>query len=79
MTPLETAARMVDLLALAFVFGSTAWFFFVQSAVLLNKLGRERFVPLQMRLTRVLFATLTSALGVLVGASVLHGRGEGAP
>lgn len=42
-------ARLIDLLALAFVVGSTSWFFFVQSPGLLARMGREAFVPLQMR------------------------------
>ena len=66
--------RVIDLFALAFVFGATAWFFFVQSPVLLKKLGREQFVPIQMRLTIVLFKTLTLLLIVMFGASVGHSQ-----
>ncbi len=65
-------ARAIDLFALAFVFGATAWFFFVQSPVLLKTLGRERFVPIQMRLTVVLFKALMIAVLVMVGASLGH-------
>lgn len=64
--------RVLDLLTLAFVFGATGWFFFVQSPVLLRRMGREQFVPLQMRLTVVLFKTLTVALALLVGLTALR-------
>jgi hypothetical protein len=65
-------ARAIDLFALAFVFGATVWFFFVQSPVLLKKLGREQFVPIQMRLIAVLFKTLTISLFIMLGASAGH-------
>ena len=65
-------ARAIDLFALAFVFGATGWFFFVQSPVLLKTLGREQFVPIQMRLTVVLFKALNVSLFVMLVASVGH-------
>lgn len=65
-------ARAIDFFATAFVFGATAWFFFVQSPVLLKMQGREKFVPIQMRLTVVLFRVLTALLLVMFAASVLH-------
>lgn len=64
--------QVIDLLALAFVFGATTWFFFVQSPVLLEKLGRENFVPVQMQLTIVLFRTLSVGLLIMLVASVGH-------
>jgi len=69
-----TAARFVDLFAMAFVFGATVWFFFVQSPLLLARMGRDSFVPLQMRLTAALFQALAVALLVMTAASVAHGR-----
>jgi L-asparagine transporter-like permease len=65
-------AIVVDLSASAFVFGANVWFFFVQSPVLLKKLGREQFVPIQMKLTIVLFKTLVVVLLVMFAASTLH-------
>lgn len=65
-------AQAIDLLAFSFVLGATAWFFFIQSPVLLKRMGRESFVPLQMRLTVVLFETLIVALLVMLGATLLH-------
>jgi hypothetical protein len=65
-------ARAIDLAALAFVFGATCWFFFVQSPLLLQKLGRDRFVPIQMRLTRVLFQLLAVLLLFVLCATAVH-------
>lgn len=68
---MTTVARSVDLLALAFAFGSTAWFFVIQSAVLVKRMGRDRFMPLQMSLAQVLFKSLTVALLVMLGAAMI--------
>lgn len=65
-------ARSIDIFAMAFALGATAWFFFVQSPVLLKRMGRERFVPLQMRLTVVLFKALSITLVLMLAASLLH-------
>jgi hypothetical protein len=45
----------VALLAFAVVVGSLVWFFFVQTPLLLRRLGRDRFVPLQLGLVSPLF------------------------
>lgn len=66
-------ARVADLLATSLVFGSTVWFFFVQSPALLSRMGREAFVPLQMRLTVLLFRTLAIALLVMTAAAIVRG------
>lgn len=60
----------VDLMASSFVFGTTVWFFFIQSPVLLKRMGRDQFVPLQMRLTVVLFRALTVAMTIATAATV---------
>ncbi|CAM9936470.1 unnamed protein product [Heterosigma akashiwo] len=46
---------LIDILASGFIFGATVWVFFIQSPVLFNFLGREKFVPPMMRLTKALF------------------------
>ncbi|MCH9680472.1 MAG: DUF4149 domain-containing protein [Deltaproteobacteria bacterium] len=69
---IQHLAQFADALAMAAVLGATVWFFFVQSPVLLSKMGREKFVPLQMRLTVVLFRTLTVLLLVGAAASLVH-------
>lgn len=69
---LTTVARSVDVLMLAFAIGSTAWFFFVQSPVLVKRMGRDRFVPLQMSLAIVLFRSLSVTLAVMLGAALAH-------
>ncbi len=65
-------ARHIDLFASATVIGATAWFFFVQSPVMLGRTGRESFVPLQMRLTIVLFKTLQALLLAAAAAAAMH-------
>jgi len=65
-------ARHIDLFASATVIGATAWFFFVQSPALLRRAGRESFVPLQMRLTVVLFKTLQTLLLIATAAAAIH-------
>lgn len=67
---MQQLARGVDLFASAFVFGATVWFFFIQSPVLLKSIGREKFVPIQMRLTMTLFGALTVSLVVMLIASL---------
>ena len=56
---LVQVAQILDVFASSFAFGATVWFFFVQSPVLLKRLGRETFVPIQMGLTVTLFQVLT--------------------
>lgn len=73
----STIARTIDLLSLAFVFGSTAWFFFVQSPVLVKRMGRDRFLPLQMSLALVLFRSLSVALLVMAGAALASTHAPG--
>ena len=69
---IDTLAQSVALTGLALAFGSTAWFFFVQSPVLLRKLGRDAFVPLQMRLTLVLFRFLSAVLVLSLAATCVY-------
>lgn len=64
--------RAIDLFSMALVFGATVWFFFVQAPVLLKKVGREQFVPIQMRLTVVLFRLLSVTLLIMFGAATGH-------
>eukprot|EP01062_Namystynia_karyoxenos_P017615 TRINITY_DN16503_c0_g1_i1.p2 TRINITY_DN16503_c0_g1~~TRINITY_DN16503_c0_g1_i1.p2 ORF type:complete len:161 (+),score=63.24 TRINITY_DN16503_c0_g1_i1:84-566(+) len=62
--------QAISALSSSFIIGSTAWFFFLQSPVLLSVLGREKFVPVQMRLTRTLFRSLTVAASAALAATV---------
>ncbi len=53
-------------LALAgFLIGSNAWFFFLQSPALISAMGRDKFVPIQMRLTKLLFRSQSVAAVLL--------------
>ncbi len=61
---------LVGLMAAAFALGATVWFFFVQAPFLLRRLGRERFVPIQMLATRQYGRALVVATGVMLAAAV---------
>ncbi len=65
--PLE----LLDLLIVSLVVGATVWFFFIQSPALIRSMGRDRFVPLQMRLTKLLFAVLMYATLAVLGLSLV--------
>ena len=52
------------------VLGTAA--FAAQSPALLKHMGRDKFVPVQMRLTKVLFATLEAMLVVMAAATMMH-------
>lgn len=71
MTTLDLA-RLLDLLAVTYVIGATFWVFFVQSPQLMAWMGRDNFVPVQMRLTKLLFTSLIGVLAVMLAASAWH-------
>lgn len=71
---LDHLALALDAALLAFALGATVWFFFVQSPALLRWMGKERFLPVQMRLTRVLFTALAVAVPAMLVAAVIHGH-----
>jgi hypothetical protein len=58
--------ELVDLVVAGFTVGAIVWFFFIQSPALISSMGREKFVPIQMRLTKVLFRVLSVSALVLV-------------
>ena len=66
MTILLQVVHGVDVLAMSLAIGATAWFFFIQSPILHKAMKREQFVPIQMRLTKVLFSTLLVLLVIRV-------------
>lgn len=51
-------ASAIAQLSFAVLVGSLVWFFFVQTMFLMKRLGRDRFVPLQLVLVRPLFKTV---------------------
>ncbi len=65
------AALIIDIFMMAAIFGSTVWFFFIQSPVLYKAMVRERFVPIQMRLSGVLLKSQLVALVVLFVTAIL--------
>lgn len=62
----------IELLAIAYILGTTVWFFFIQSPVLYSSMDRERFIPVQMRVARLLFTTLFVALIVTMVATIIR-------
>lgn len=68
------AALIVDMLAVSFVLGATIWFFFIQAPVLLKRMGRERFVPLQMRLAVVYFNVVAVAVTAVTAGAAVRAR-----
>lgn len=64
---------VADLVVAGFLVGANAWFFFIQSPALIAIMGREKFVPLQMRLTKLLFQNLSTAALLLVVFAWLAG------
>jgi hypothetical protein len=62
----------VGLLADCLVIGAPVWVFFLQSPALFAFMGRSKFIPPMMRLTKVLFHwTLPVATAVALGTSLL--------
>lgn len=57
---------VIDLAVAGFLVGANVWFFFLQSPLLISIMGREKFVPIQMKLTKLLFKSLTVAAVLLV-------------
>jgi uncharacterized integral membrane protein len=67
-------ALVLDILFSSFAFGATIWFFFVQSPALLKWMGKEKFIPIQMRMTKVLFKALSVAVPLAFAMSMVHSR-----
>ncbi len=57
---------VIDLAVAGFLVGANVWFFFIQSPLLINIMGRSKFVPIQMKLTKLLFRSLSVAAVMLV-------------
>ena len=55
-----------DLIVASFIIGANVWFFFFQSPALIGFMGRDKFVPIQMRLTKLLFRSVSVAAILLV-------------
>lgn len=68
---MQQIAITVDVLSTAFVFGATVWFFFLQAPLLLSKLGRERFIPIQMMATKLLARALLAGTALMLGAALV--------
>jgi len=51
----------LELAIAGFLIGANVWFFFLQSPSLILFMGRDKFIPIQMRLTKLLFRTQSVA------------------
>jgi hypothetical protein len=63
----------LDILCLGLVLGSTVFFFFVQSPKLLQFMGREKFVTVQMKITSWFFTYIQIPLLISFCISYQHG------
>lgn len=68
----QSLALIMDLLLSSFVLGASVWFFFIQSPALIKWMGRDKFVPIQMRLTKILFKTLSIAMVIITALALVH-------
>jgi uncharacterized membrane protein YgcG len=66
-----TALLSVDLLMTGFAAGTTVFFFFIQSPLLIKRLGREKFVPIMMALTKLFFQVMFPTVTTIALTSVL--------
>lgn len=64
--------RIIDFFFVTFIIGTTTWFFFLQSPLLLRKMKREKFVQIQMMLTKFLFKVLTISLFIVLMLNIMH-------
>jgi len=68
----KQALVTAGLVAISVVIGAPVWFFFVQTPALFPFMGREKFLPPMMRLTKVLFRwTLPLAAGTVLLSEIL--------
>jgi hypothetical protein len=70
MVLLATCLLTCDVLLAGFTVGTTVWFFFVQSPFLFQRLGREKFVPIMMPLTRLWVTTMFGSVSCLLAVGV---------
>ena len=70
---MQSILSALDVLSAAFVVGTTVWFFFIQAPVLLRRMGRERFVPVQMMATRALAKALVVGTALMLIAAAAGG------
>lgn len=60
-----------DLLLTGFTIGVTAWHFFLQSPLMFKTMGKEKFVPIMMQLTRLWNKTMFVSSSSVLLASLL--------
>jgi hypothetical protein len=68
---LGTLLITIDLFLTGFTVGTTVWFFFIQSPMLFNLMGREKFVPIMMQMTRLWVHTMFLSTSTLLAVSLV--------
>jgi hypothetical protein len=63
---ISTIVVSADFLLTGFTVGTTVWFFFFQSPFLFNLLGREKFVPIMMQMTKLWAPTMLGSVSLLL-------------
>jgi hypothetical protein len=71
MTDITILWLALDLLLTGFTAGTTVWFFFIQSPYLFKVMGREKFVPIMMGMTKLFFQTMFASVTGIVAVSLL--------
>jgi hypothetical protein len=61
-----------DSLLTGFSIGVTVWFFFFQSPFLFQRLGKEKFVPIMMQMTKLWVRTIFYACTALLAVATLQ-------
>ena len=65
--------RVIDIGLTSMVLGQTIWVFFIQSGVLMKFLGREKFVPIMMKITKTFMkVNMYCLFGVLCTTSFIE-------
>ena len=67
---------ILDVAVAGFLIGANIWFFFILSPSLIATMGREKFVPIQMKLTKLLFRLLGIAAVPLIFLARMNGGSE---
>eukprot|EP01083_Nonionella_stella_P173719 600078_1 len=68
----STVIGLVDISLMSMVIGSTVWVFFIQSGALMKALGRERFIPIMMKVTKTFMNVNSLCLAGLICTTYLQ-------
>lgn len=70
----STLLLTLDQLLIGFTCGVTIWHFFIQAPFLLQLMGKEKFVPIMMKITRLWIQTIfvSSTLATILSTSLFY-------